>query len=101
QTNRAPDWFEFASDEEPHAHGCRVPSARREFFEDALFSRVLVEMKRLWIELPREIEDTLFRDLDRIRAEAIADFQILEIKFVHRPPLFVMLSEVEASLTIS
>src|SRR5437762_5142692 len=83
QTDRAADWFEFSSDEETHAHGGRVPSARGEFLEDALPGSVSIEMKRLRIELPREIEDTLFRDLDRVRAKAIAHLQILEIKFVH------------------
>src|SRR4051812_33792590 len=40
-------------------------------------------MKRLRIELPREVEDILVSDLDCLRVEPIADLQVFEIKFVH------------------
>jgi len=83
QTDRAADWLELSSHKQTHAHRPRVPSTRRQFFEDALPGRVRIEMKRLRIELPREIENSLFRYFDRIRTKAIANFQIFEIEFVH------------------
>src|SRR5205085_12163966 len=79
QTDRSANRFEFSRHEKPHAHRRRVPATRGEPFENALFRHVDIEMKRLRIELPRKLEDTLFCNLDGVGTKPVADAKVLQI----------------------
>ena len=54
-----------------HGNGSGVPSRRRQAFEHGFLRSIVVEMKRLRIELGGELLDFLFGDLDRPTFETI------------------------------
>src|SRR5690606_23666588 len=71
-----------AGDQQPHGQRRSVPAAGRQPSEQAGFGGGLVQMKRLWIELPRESLDVLGRQFRRSMDERLANGQILQVNLV-------------------
>src|SRR5262249_47424484 len=75
--------LELALDQEPHGERRRVPAARRQATEYAFAGGILIEMKRLRIELGGKALDPIAVDAGAAGAVGLANGKVLEISRGH------------------
>src|ERR1700737_3842298 len=71
--------LELVLDHQPHRQRSCVPATRRQSPEDRVACRLLVEMKRLWVEFGGECLDPLLVDRHPPGAEGLPHGEVLEI----------------------
>ncbi len=62
-------------DEQAHGKGDGVPAAGGEATKERAPGRILAEVKRLWVELRSEADDSLLFDFDGSTGEAVIQIE--------------------------
>jgi hypothetical protein len=68
---------------QPHRHRSGVPPTGNKSFENRPLRTPAAEMEHLRIKLVSEFDELFLCHAQRVRFEAITDFQILEISLLH------------------
>src|SRR2546425_365573 len=68
---------------QPHGHRRGVPAARNQTFENCSLSFLAAEMEHLRVKLVGELNELFLRHAKRLRFEAIAHFQVVEVMLFH------------------
>ena len=67
-------------DVEAHPHRAGVPAARDQAAEDGLLRGLGVDVERLRVELPREVDDLVLGDGAAAELEHLAGLEVLEVR---------------------
>lgn len=69
-------------EQQPHRHARREPTARDQAVEDTLFGELGMEVKRLGIKLPREIDHLLLINEKASASKSQSDTKIIQVQRV-------------------